>query len=187
LAHSSLDEAQVRAFDAIEHLDVAPDVVALPGPYHQQPRAQPAGLQDPPREVGDPSVACPDRSRPIVPSERGQLHREAPCLGPGNLDAEANDLVIVSTADPIEQPDPRRDLGDVVLDTGDERGDDLVDPVEVPAQTGQGLAGRGRGDPEIQIDVGIDPHEQVLQDDRPEAALARRASSHDFVAAAPVW
>jgi hypothetical protein len=80
-----------------------------------KPRAQPAGLQDPPRQVGDPGVACPDRSRPIVPSEGGQFHSEAPRLGPGNLDAEANDLFVVSTADPIERPDPGRDLGDVVL------------------------------------------------------------------------
>jgi len=34
---------------------------------------------------------------------------------------------------------------------------------------GKGWAGRGlgRGDPEVQVDVGVDPHEQVLKDDRP--------------------
>jgi len=106
-----------------------------------------------------PLARCATRASraPIGPAQSsrargGQFHSEASRLGPGNLDAEANDHFVVSTADPIEQPDPGRDLGDVVLDTGDERGDDLVDPVEVPAQTGHGLAGRGlgRSDPEVQ-------------------------------------
>jgi hypothetical protein len=79
------------------------------------------GFRTPPRQVCDPGVACPDRSRPIVPSEGSQFHSEAPRLGPGNLDAETDDHFVVSTADPIEQPDPGRDLSDVVLDTGDER------------------------------------------------------------------
>jgi hypothetical protein len=61
----------------------------------------------------------------MIPGQGSQLHRDPPRLGSRDLDAEPKDFVVVAASDPIEQSDPGRDLGDVVLDAGDQ-GRDLV-------------------------------------------------------------
>jgi hypothetical protein len=95
----------------------------------------------------------------------------------------------VSTADPIEQPDPGRDLGDVVLDMGDERGDDLVEPVEVRRRPAKAWAGAvsAAAIPRSKLRWALIPTSRCCSMIGREAAVASRASSHDFVAMPPVW
>ena len=133
---------------------------------------QPTGAEDGSRQPGDVGVAGTDGPGPVIAGERRQLGGEAPRLGAGHLDAEPHELFVVPAAEAVEQADPGRDRREVFLDTSEQRSQDLVHPIEVPAQVGQQRPrrGLGGGDAEVEVDVGIDLHEEVLEDDRPRLA-----------------
>src|SRR5215207_6674221 len=156
---AGLNQAEVGGLDSVEHFDVAPNVAALPGPDDEEGKGEPAEVEHTAREVGDAGVACADWAAPFRAWEGCELDGKPPRFTAGYLDAEPDDLVVVPSPNAVQQADPRRDLSQIASHAGHQRGEDLVDPIEVEAKVDQvrTRGGVGGGDAEVQVDVGIDP------------------------------
>ena len=87
------------------------------------------------------------------------------------IHAEINDGIIGGWVDPIEELDRGRHLIDLIDHLIDQAREDRVDLVEVVSQRRQLVPGADRrgGDAEVEIDMRVHAHEQLLEDQRPPA------------------
>ena len=121
-----------------------------------------------------PAVAASTRSISAVERgavERGQADGDRPGVGAGPPEAEVDQRLVVAGGDAVAPVEPRRHLTQRTLATVDEVGEDVVDGVEVGADgvDRAGTPDRGGGDAEVEVDVGVDAEEEVLEDHRPPA------------------
>lgn len=102
----------------------------------------------------------------IIGVEWCELSCHIPCLPAGKVNAEIDDRLIGSSGDPIQEPEHGPDFCQFLFDRIDKRSQDLVDPVEIFIEAFNGVSGSSlsSGDSEIQIDMGIDAEQQVLND-----------------------
>ena len=137
----------------------------------QQRAGRHAGMCDEPADPRRRCVHAGDRPRPLGAGQRGQPHGHRPRLAAGGAQAEADDRLVAATADPVDEAEPRRHLAQRGLAAVDQLAEDVVDGVEVgPHRLQRTLDPHlRRRHPEVEVDVGVDAEQQVLEDDRPPA------------------